>query len=426
MRIVSDSRLGQMVAAHLAGRAIDADGAWPVVVASGNFASPAVALRAVDEVVASYRLFVLNPQPGLPARPGVSHVTPFVGPGMRGLATLEYVPCRLSLVPLLFAGPYRPEVVVLHTSLPAGGRVSLGTEVNILPAAVEAARAGGGLVVAQLNPDMPYTFGDGELPVDLVDLAVEAEQPLPSPAARVVGEAARAIGERVAALVTDGATLQMGIGGVPDATLAALTGRRGLRVWTETFSDGVLDLDRAGAFDTGADLVTSFLFGSDELYRWVDRNPRVRLLRTETVNDPGRIARQPAMTSINTALQVDLHAQANASYVRGRIWSGFGGQSDFVAGALHAPGGHAIIALPSWHARTDTSTVVPALTEPTTSFQHSYIVSEHGTAALWGRSLRDQARAIVAHVADPRARDELTRHVEQATAAPAPGPRSVR
>ncbi|CAO5238077.1 acetyl-CoA hydrolase/transferase family protein [Frankia sp. AgKG'84/4] len=426
MRIVSESRLGELVVAHLGGRAVDAAGTPPVVVASGNFASPAVALLAVDRCVASYRLFVLNPQRGLPVRPGVSHVTPFVGPGMRELATLEYVPCRLSLVPRLFAGPYRPDVVVLHTSLPADGRVSLGTEVNILPAAVEAARAGGGLVVAQLNPDMPYTFGDGELPVDLVDLAVEAQQPLPSPAARVLGEAARAIGERVAALVADGATLQMGIGGVPDATLAALTARRGLRVWTETFSDGVLDLDRAGAFDTGADLVTSFLFGSEDLYRWVDRNPRVRLLRTETVNDPGRIARQPAMTSINTALQVDLHAQANASYVRGRIWSGFGGQPDFVAGALHAPGGHAIIALPSWHARTDTSTVVPALTEPTTSFQHSYIVSEHGTAALWGRSLREQARALVAHVADPRARVELTQHVEQAAVAPPPRPRSVR
>ncbi|WP_050997135.1 MULTISPECIES: acetyl-CoA hydrolase/transferase family protein [Frankia] len=418
MRVVSTSLLGQMVAGHLAGRGDGAGSRRPVVVASGNFASPTVALRAVDEVVESYRLFVLNPQVGLPVRAGVSPVTPFVGPGMRGVATLEYVPCRLSLVPRLLAGPCRPDVVVLHTSPPVNGRVSLGTEVNILPAAVEAARAGGGLVIAQLNPAMPYTFGDGELALDIVDLAVEAHQPLPNPAVRAGDEVVRAIGERVAALVADGATLQLGIGGVPNATLAALTGRRGLRVWTETFSDGVLALDRAGALDTGADLVTSFLFGSAELYGWVDRNPRVRLLRTETVNDPGVIARQPAMTSINTALQVDLHAQVNASHVRGRVWSGFGGQPDFVAGALHAPGGHAVIALPSWHAKSDTSTVVAALDEPTTSFQHSYVVSEHGTAALWGRSVQGQARDIIAHVADPRARDGLTRHVEATAATP--------
>nr|WP_255650278.1 hypothetical protein [Frankia sp. ArI3] len=144
MRIVSTSLLGQLVAGHLAGRGDGAAGRRPVVVASGNFASPGVALRVVDEVVESYRLFVLNPQAGLPVRAGVSHVTPFVGPGMRGLATLEYVPCRLSLVPRLLAGPYRPDVVVVHTSPPVNGRVSLGTEVNILPAAVEAARAGGG------------------------------------------------------------------------------------------------------------------------------------------------------------------------------------------------------------------------------------------------------------------------------------------
>jgi acyl-CoA hydrolase len=226
-----------------------------------------------------------------------------------------------------------------------------------------------------------------------------------------VDETRATIGERVAALVGDGATLQLGIGAVPDATLAALLTRRGLRIWTETFSDGVLDLDRAGALDPDAALTTSFVLGSAELYRWIDRNPRVRVLRTETVNDPARIARQPAMTSINTALQVDLRAQTNAAHVRGRIYSGFGGQPDFVTGALHAPDGHAIIALPSWHPKSDTSTIVPALTEPTTSFQHSYVVSEHGTASLWGRSQREQAERLVHAVADPRARDQLAAHL---------------
>jgi acyl-CoA hydrolase len=405
VRTVPAAELGRLVEERLARRG---DGSPPLVVTSGNFATPVVALGALDAVIPEYRLFVLNAQRDLPTRAGVTLLTPFVGPGMRGHPALRYLPCRLSLAPRLFTDPYRPDAVVLRTSVPVDGKVSLGTEVNILPAAVEAARAAGGLVIAQLDRATPYTYGDGELPLDAVDLAVETGLPLASPPPAAPDDVRAAIGERVATLVPDGATLQLGIGGVPDATLAALRARRGLRVWTETFSDGVLALDRAGALDPGTPLVTSFVFGSAELYRWLDRNPRVLMRRTETVNDPALIARQPAMTSVNTALQVDLHAQANASYVHGRIYSGFGGQPDFVAGALHAPAGRAIIALPSWHARSGTSTVVPALTEPATSFQHSHIVTEQGTAHLWGATMSEQASRLIAHAAHPDARAELT------------------
>ena len=408
MRIVPESTLGPLVAAHLDKHAGGSESRRPRIVASGNFANPSVALGAIDAAVAEYRLFVLNAQPGIPVRPGVTPVTPFVGPAMRGQPGLEYLPARLSLVPRLLTGPYRPDVVVLHTSPPRDGRVSLGTEVNILPAAVEAARAAGGLVVAQVNRQMPYTFGDGEISCEDVDLAVETDIPLPSPTVRPPDDVRSLIGERVAALVPDGATLQLGIGAVPDATLAALTGRKGLRIWSEMFSDGVLALERAGALDPDTELVTSFVFGSADLYGWLDRNPRVRLVRTETGNDPGTIARQPLMRSVNTALQIDLYAQANASFVRGEIWSGFGGQPDFVSGALHAPGGGAVIALPSWHAKSGASTVVPALTQPATSFQHSHVVSEQGVAALWGSSLEQQARDLVDHVAHPDAREELS------------------
>jgi acyl-CoA hydrolase len=406
MRMVGVDEVGRIVAAH-AGR-VAAGGVVPRVVASGNFAVPTVTLAAIDGAVAAYRLFVLNAQAGIPARAGVIPESPFVGPGMRGRADLEYLPNRLSLVPRLLASTHRPDVVVLHTSVPSGGRVSLGTEVNILPAAVAAARRTGGLVVAQLNPRMPYTLGDGELDIAQVDLGVEVDAALASPPARPADGARGEIGERVAALVADGATLQLGIGAVPDATLAALAGRRNLRVWTETFCDGMLGLETAGALDPATALRTSFLFGSQELYRWVDRNPRVLVLRTETVNDPAVIAAQPAMTSVNTALQVDLHAQANAAWVRGRIWSGFGGQPDFVAGAMHAAGGKAIIALPSWHAKTATSSVLPLLTAPATSFQHSFVVSECGTAAVWGRSQHEQTADLIGRVAHPDARDELT------------------
>lgn len=164
--------------------------------------------------------------------------TPFVGAGMRDAAQLAYVPARLSLVPTLFSTTRAPDVVVLHVSAPRDGTVSMGTEVNVLPAAVEAARARGGLVVAQVNPQMPYTFGDGVLALEEVDLALEVDEALTSPRVRPPDATSAEIGRRVAELVHHGATLQLGIGGVPDAVLASLVERRGLKVWTEMISDG--------------------------------------------------------------------------------------------------------------------------------------------------------------------------------------------
>lgn len=380
------------------------------VVVAGNHAVPWEALRVLDGALSSYRLFMLNAPRGVPQRDGVVLESPFVGPGMRDAPGLSYVPARLSLVPTLFSTTRAPDVVVLHVSAPRDGTVSMGTEVNMLPAAVDAVRRRGGLVVAQINPAMPYTYGDGVLALEEVDLALEVDTPLVSPTVRAPDDTASAIGERVAALVADGATLQLGIGGVPDATLASLTGRRDLRVWTEMISDGVLHLERAGALEDGATLTTSFLFGSQELYAWVDANARVRVLRTETTNDPALIARQRRMTSINTALQVDLFAQANASRRPdrpGRVYSGFGGQTDFIVGALHSPDGRAVIALPSIHPRAKVSTVVPLLEAPATSFQHSHVVSEQGTARVWGYDQAEQARQLVEHVAHPSARASL-------------------
>ncbi|HET9172711.1 MAG TPA: acetyl-CoA hydrolase/transferase C-terminal domain-containing protein [Actinospica sp.] len=401
MRIIDPAQ----IAAHLP----RPRAAAPRVVAAGNHATPWRLLEAVDKAVPDYRLFMLGAQRGIPVREGVRHETPFVGPGMRGLSTLDYLPTRLSLVPRMLAGTHRPDLVLLHVAPPRNGRLSLGIEANVLPAAIEACRAHGGLVLAQINPLMPYTYGDAQIRLDSVDLAIEAEEPLAAaePAAGARPEVTDRIGERVAELVADGSTLQVGIGAVPDAVLAALTERRDLRVWSEMVSDGILDLEKAGALDTTHTLTTSFLFGSPELYAWVDGNPRIRLLRTETVNDPSWIAAQQAMTSINTALQVDLYAQANASYAHGLIHSGFGGQCDFVVGALHSPGGRAIIALPSWHRKSGSSTIVGRLPSPVTSFQHSAIVTEHGCAELVGHAQREQARNLIAHAAHPDARERL-------------------
>jgi acyl-CoA hydrolase len=398
MRIVSEARLASLLTVRPHA---------PRVVAGGNFATPWQALAVLDAAVAEYRLFALNAQPGMPDRDGVTLESPFVGAGMRGRERLRYFPGRLSLVPVMLTGVLPPDIVLVQTSTPAGGTVSLGTEVNILPAAIEAARSRGGLVIAQLNPNMPYTYGDAVLPTEAIDYAIEADVPLPSPPPRPVPEVCAAIGDRAAALVPDAATLQLGIGAVPDAVLAALGERRGLKVWSEMFSDGVLALEKAGALEPGHLITASFAFGSAELYDWMDRNPSIRMLRTETINDPAQIALRPRMTSVNTALQVDLFAQANASRVRGVIYSGFGGQPDFVVGALHSPGGLAIIALPSWHPKADTSTVVPRLAGPVTSFQHSFFVSEQGTAAIWGHDAAAQAGQIIAQVAHPSVRDEL-------------------
>ena len=383
-------------------------GAEPRVVASGNLGTPRALLEALERARERYRLFMLAAQAPMPVREGVVLETPFVGPGMRDAGErLDYLPMRLSLVPRLFTTIRPPDVVLLHTSAPRAGKVSLGIEVNILPAAIEQVRANGGLVIAQLNPRMPYTLGDSELEEGLVDLAIEVEEDLPSPAIGPGHEHAERIAELVASLVEDASTLQLGIGQIPDATLRALTGRRKLAIWSEMISDGVMRLDREGALDPARPIVCSFLSGSPELYRWVDRNPRLRMTRTETTNDPSRIAAHAGMISVNTALQMDLSAQAGASHIGGRLYSGFGGQPDFVEGALHSPGGHAVIALHSWHDRSDTSTIVPRLTDPVTSFQHSAVVTEQGCAHIFGRSQRAQARLIIERAAHPDARERL-------------------
>ena len=381
----------------------------PRVVASGNFATPKTLLRAVDSVFPTYRLNMLNAQPGIPNREGITYETAFVGPGMRHHERLVYIPARLSLVPELFRDHYKPDVVLLHTSSQRFDTVSLGTEVNILPAAIEAVRERGGLVIAQANTQMPYTYGDAQVYHDDIDFLVEVDEPLDVHEPIAPSPVSQAVGEGIAARVGDGSTMQMGIGEVPNAVVSRLVDRKGLRIWTEMFSDGVLDLHKNDALDQDRPLTASFLFGSRELYDWVHMNTRIRMMRTEFTNNPGRIEKQALMTSVNSALQVDLLDQANASRIKGRIYSGFGGQTDFIVGALQSRGGQSFIALPSWHAKADTSTIVPLLKEPVTSFQHSAVATENGIADIFGRSQAVQARNIIKYAAHENVRDDLTR-----------------
>ncbi len=380
----------------------------PRVVVSGNAATPWDVVAALDRALPAYRLWMLNAGSGVPDRPGVVAETAFVGVGMRKHSSLEYTPSRLSMVPVLFAGLRPPDVVVVHCSPARDGMLSLGTEVNVLPSAIEACRARGGLVVAVVNEHMPYTFGDALLDQSMVDVLVDIAVPLPKPhTASVVDDASRTIGEQVAGLVHDGATVQMGIGAVPDAVVGRLTERRGLRIWSEMFSDGLLTLERSGSLDAEHPVTASFCFGSAELYEHVHLNPRIRMLRTEKTNSPALISANQRMTSINTALEVDLYGQVNASRVAGRIHSGYGGQTDFIVGALHSQGGQALIALRSWHPRADVSSIVPLLDEPVTSFQPSAVVTEQGVAPLFGMDQFAQARNLIEHAAHPRVREEL-------------------
>jgi acyl-CoA hydrolase len=379
----------------------------PRVLVSGNFATPLTTLRLLDSLLSEYVLHALNAQPGIPMRKGVTHETAFVGPGMRKSNSLRYVPCRLSLVPVLLAHSLPPDLVVVHTSPPRDGAVSLGIEVNILPAAIAVARARGGTVIAQINPNMPHTYGDAVLHTDEIDFAVEVDEPLPEAAPTATDDISRLIGDRLARDVPDGATLQLGIGAVPDAVLAGLVDHKGLRIWSEMFSDGILPLVENESFDDEVPLTASFMFGTRELYDFVHLNKSVRMMRTEITNEPGAIAKQRAMTSVNAAIQVDLSAQANASRIGGRIYSGFGGSTDFIVGAMHSPGGGAYIALPSWHRKADVSTIVPLITEPVTSFQHSAIVTEQGSAQVFGRTEAEQTRQIIEIAAHPSVRDSL-------------------
>ena len=398
----------QILSTEALGNALTALPDNPRIVISGNAAIPHDAIPVIDGALERYIIHALNASAGAaPVREGVTAETCFVGSGMRKHPGLAYVPARLSLVPQLFKGPLPPDAVVIHCAPARDGQLSLGIECNILPAAIEACRARSGRIIAVINDQMPYTYGDAQVPVNQVDLAIEVSTALPEVPPAVPDDSSNRIGELVAARVPNGATLQAGIGAIPDATIAQLRNHTGLRIWTETFSDGVLALERLGAMDASNPLTTSFMMGTRDLYDWLDGNPRVRMMRTERTNDPALIALQRSMTSINTALEIDLFGQANASRINARIYSGFGGQTDFIVGALHSPGGQAFMAMRSWHPKANVSTIVPLIDEPVTSFQQSAVVTENGVAELWGYTQQAQARHLIRDAAHPDGREEL-------------------
>jgi acyl-CoA hydrolase len=367
-----------------------------------------------------------GPAPHLePAMAGhFRHKALFIGANAR-LAVNEgradYIPVFLSDVPSLFAtDTLRLDEVLINVTPPdAHGYCSLGTSVDATLAAVRNATK----VIAQVNPCVPRTLGDTFIHVDEIDLGVEVEEPLQEHPEGAIGEAERRIGEFVASLVPDGATLQLGIGSIPSAVCAALTDKRDLGIHSELFTDAVLDLVDCGAV-TGAakevnrgKMVATFLIGTKRLYDFADDNPLVELRPVDYTNDTAVIRRFRRMTAINSALQIDLSGQVSADSIGPRFYSGVGGQMDFIRGAALAPEGRAIIALPATARGGSVSRIQPFLTAgagvAATRAHVRTVVTELGIAEPHGRTVGERARALIA-IADPRFRDDLTRAAHEA------------
>lgn len=329
----------------------------------------------------------------------------------------DYIPVFLSEIPALFRKGVLPlDVALIHVSPPdKHGFCSLGVSVDIAKAAVETAKT----VIAQINPHMPRTIGDALVDVRDIDMFVEVNEPLPEKAMPKLSEIDRAIGRNIAELIDDGATLQMGIGTIPNAVLASLTDHKHLGVHTEMFSDGLIDLVESGVV-TGerkikhpGKIVAGFVMGTRRLYDFVDDNPQVLMLDIAYVNDSAVIRRNPRVTAINSAIEVDLTGQVCADSIGMKQYSGVGGQMDFIRGASLSEEGKPIIALPSTTARGE-SKIVPFLKlgagVVTTRAHVHYIVTEYGVANLYGKNLRQRASELV-KIAHPDHREALDQAV---------------
>jgi len=351
------------------------------------------------------------------------HRALFIGPNARAAVNegrADYVPAFLSDVPRLFESGMLPLDFVFVNATPpdAHGFCSLGTSVEAMHAAVRAAKT----VVVQFNRSVPRTLGDSFIHVNDVDLAVECDVPPYEVRMGAIGDVEQRIGAFVADLVPDGATLQMGIGAIPAAVGAALLGKHDLGVHTEMFTDTIVDLVDAGVINGSkkernrGKIVAAFMMGTRRLYDFVADNPMIEMRAVDFTNDTHVIRTFSRMTAINSAVEIDLTGQIVADSIGHRMYSGVGGQMDFVRGASLASEGRAIIALPASAQGGARSRIVPSIQEGagvvTTRAHARTVVTEFGIAELWGRSLRERAEALIA-IADPAFRAELQREAQR-------------
>ena len=340
----------------------------------------------------------------------------FIGPNVRenvGKGLADYIPVNLFETQAMYrTGALACDVALVQVSEPVDGMVSLGTSVDCSIAALEVARER----IAVVNPNVPFACGD-LIPLDRFTALVKGDTPLITKEYSQPSETDRAIGSHCAELVPDGACLQMGIGAMPNAICACLRDHQHLGLHTEMFSDGALELIRSGVIDNSrkvidaGKVVASFLLGSQKLYDFVDRNPAVLMKDIAYTNDPWNIARNPDMVSINSAIEIDLTGQVCADSIGTRIYSGTGGQLDFVRGAKLSKGGKAIIALAS-RTNKGLAKIVPTLkpgagvVTPRADIQ--WVVTEFGAVNLYGKSLQERARLLTS-IAHPEDREALER-----------------
>jgi len=342
----------------------------------------------------------------------------FIGPNIRKAVQsgkADFIPSFFSEVPRMFRESVLPvDVALIQVSPPdKHGFCSLGISVETTKAAVDMATK----VIAQINPNMPRTHGDGLLHISQFEAYIEQEEDLPEMPQHPLSNEEIKIGEHIAGIIEDGATLQMGIGAIPDAVLSCLHNHKNLGVHTEMFSDGVLPLIESGVINNKLKrkhpgvLVSGFLLGSRKLYDFVDDNPMVRMLDIQYVNDTAVIRKQPKMTSINSAIEIDITGQVCADSIGTKMYSGVGGQMDFIRGASLSEGGKPIIALQSVTSKGD-SKIVPLLKEGagvvTTRAHVHYVATEYGLVDLYGKTLKARAKEMI-RIAHPDHQESLDR-----------------
>lgn len=331
----------------------------------------------------------------------------------------DYTPLFLSEIPGMFESGKLPlDVAFIQVSPPdEHGYMSYGVSVDCTIAARKKAR----LVIAEVNRQMPRTLGRSFVHADRIDYIVETDRPIPEHCPKPLDDVSMAIGRNVATLVEDGATLQLGIGSIPDAVLQNLMDKKELGIHTEMFSDGVVDLVEAGVITCTRKTVlpgkiaVSFVMGSRKLYDFVDNNPLIEFQTTDFINDPFIISQNYKMTAINSALQVDLSGQVCSDSVGIKLYSGFGGQVDFIRGAARSKGGKPIIAIPSTARDGEVSRIVTHLSKGsgvvTSRGDVHYIVTEYGIANLHGKNLKDRAASLIS-IAHPKFREQLQKECD--------------
>lgn len=345
------------------------------------------------------------------------HNALFIGPNVRRAVTegrADYTPVFLSEIPSMIRNRQIPiDVFIVAVAPPdENGYCNLGPHVDISPAGIDAAR----VVICQVNPQMPRTYGETRVHVDKVDCLVELENEVPILNAPPLREESLAIARNVARLVMDGATIQVGIGALPDAILHELKDHRDLGVHTEMFTDGIVDLVRSGVINGSkksqhrGKIIGSIVMGTRKVYDFINENPDVELYPVDYTNDPFVIARHDYMTAINTAIEVDLTGQVCADSIGDQFYSGIGGQVDFIRGSARARYGRPIICLPSTACNGNVSRIKPMLTDGagvvTTRGDVHFVVTEYGIAYLHGKSVRERAMALI-QIAHPKYRPWL-------------------